>query len=334
MDLDCLSNGKQSLAVNLKEQKGLTLIRRLCKTCDVLLEPFRKGVMESLGLGPNVLLKDNPKLIYARLTGFGQNGPFCRKGGHDINYLAMSGLLSLIGRFGENPIPPVNIAADFGGGGLMCALGIMLALFEREKSGLGQIVDCDMVSGAAYLGSWLFRSQNMPIWGNTRGKNILDTGAHFYEIYKTKDGKFMSVGALEPKFYAELLKGLNLKPEDVPQFESFEENKRLFAKIFEEKTQNEWCEIFRDLDACVVPVLSLKDAPKHPHNVERGSFVAENPAPAPKLSRTSAKPTSLEKKANLGEHTELVLKQLNYSEDEVTQMEREGIIGVYRAAKL
>lgn len=322
------------MAVDLKHEKGVTVIRTLCKTADVLLEPFRKGVMESLGLGPNVLLKDNPRLIYARLSGYGQNGPFSSKGGHDINYVAMSGLLSLFGRYNENPMFPVNLAADFGGGGLMCALGILLALLERQKSNLGQVVDCDMVSGTAYLGSWLYRSQHLPIWGNQRGKNILDSGAHFYETYKTKDGKYMSVGALEPKFYAELLKGLELN--DVPQFDSFEENKKLFASIFLQKTQKEWCEIFENLDACVTPVLSLNEAPQHPHNVERNAFVenAQIPAPAPNLSRTPAVTNATKKSAQLGVHTESILKELNYADEEIADLEREGVIGIYRMGKL
>lgn len=207
MDFDCLGNGKKSLALNLKHPEGVNILKTLCKSSDVLIEPFRKGVMEKLKLGPDVLLKNNSRLIYARLSGYGHSGTFSDNSGHDINYVALSGLLSLFGRKGENPIQPVNIVADFGGGGLMCALGIVLALFERNSSGLGQVVDNAMVNGAAYLGSWLYRSQKLPTWGKQRGENLLDTGTHFYEVYKTKDGKYMSVGALEPQFYAELLQG-------------------------------------------------------------------------------------------------------------------------------
>lgn len=324
------------MAVDLKQEKGVSLIRRLCKTSDVLLEPFRKGIMESLGLGPNVLLKDNPRLIYARLSGYGQNGQFSSKAGHDINYVAMSGLLSLFGRHQENPMFPVNLAADFGGGGLMCVVGILLALLERQKSNLGQIIDCDMVSGTAYMGSWLYRSQTLPIWGNERGKNILDSGAHFYETYKTKDGKYMSVGALEPKFYKELLKGLNLCEEDVPHFEAFEENKKLFVSIFAQKTQKEWCDIFNDLDACVSPVLTLGEAPQHPHNIERASFVEDKsiPAPAPKLSRTPGVTNATKKPAQLGEHTENILKDLRYKDEEILELEREGVVRIHRLGKL
>lgn len=204
---DCLGNGKKSLALNLKHSEGQNILKELCKKADVVIEPFRKGVMEKLKLGPEDLLKDNPRLIYARLSGYGQSGSFSNNAGHDINYVALSGLLSRFGRKNENPHVPVNVVADFGGGGLMCALGILLALLERKNSGLGQVVDNSMVNGAAYLGSWIYRSQKLPVWGQKRGENILDGGAHFYEVFKTKDGKFMSVGAIEPQFYAELLKG-------------------------------------------------------------------------------------------------------------------------------
>lgn len=207
MELDCLANGKKSLALNLKHSKGVRILKNLCRSSDVLIEPFRKGVMEKLNLGPDILLKENPRLIYARLSGYGHSGAFSDNSGHDINYVALSGLLSSIGRKGENPIHPVNLVADFGGGGLMCALGIILALFERTNSGVGQVVDNAMVNGAAYLGSWIYRSQKLPVWGKDRGENLLDTGAHFYEVYRTKDGKFISVGALEPQFYLELLQG-------------------------------------------------------------------------------------------------------------------------------
>lgn len=207
VDLDCMANGKKSVALNLKHPAGLIALKKICNKSDVLIEPFRRGVMEKMNLGPDILLKENPQLIYARLSGYGHSGLFSHNAGHDINYVALSGLLSLFGRRSENPLPPVNSIADFGGGGLMCALGIVLALFERKSSGLGQVVDNSMVNGAAYLGSWLYRSQNLPIWGKERGENILDSGAHFYEVYKTKDGKFLSVGALEPQFYEELLKG-------------------------------------------------------------------------------------------------------------------------------
>lgn len=207
MEVDCLGNGKKSIVLDLKHPDGVRIFKHLCKSADVLIEPFRKGVMEKLNLGPDVLLKENPRLIYARLSGFGHTGSFSNKAGHDINFIALSGLLSLFGRKGENPMPPVGVVGDFGGGGLMCAFGILLAILERITSDLGQVVDNSMVNGAAYLGSWLYRTQKLAFWGKQRGNNLFDTGAHFYEVYKTKDGKFMAVGAGEPQFYANLLQG-------------------------------------------------------------------------------------------------------------------------------
>lgn len=337
--MDVLSNGKQSIAINLKHKKGVDVMHKLCKTADVLIEPFRKGVMESLGLGPDIVLKNNERLIYARLTGYGQKGAFSNMAGHDINYLSLSGLLSLFGRTGEKPIFPVNLAADFGGGGLMCALGILLALFERNQSNKGQVVDCDMVSGTAYLGSWLYRSQKLPIWGNERGNNVLDTGAHFYEVYKTKDEKFVSVGAFEFQFYEELLKGLNLSVEDVPHFTDFEENKELFSSIFAKKTQEEWCNIFDGTNACVTPVLTIDEAPQHKHNQAQNTFVKNVsdefvPATAPKLSRTSGESKSIMKVPEIGEHTEVIMRSLQYTKNEILELENENVIHTHKASKL
>lgn len=207
MDLDYLGNGKKSIALNLKRESAVNILKRLSKTADVLIEPFRKGTMESLHLGPDVLMKENPRLIYTRLSGYGHSGPYSDKAGHDINFIALSGLLSLFGRKGENPMPPFGVVGDFGGGGLMCAVGILLAILDRNTSGLGQVVDNSMVNGAAYLGSWLYRSQKSALWGNQRGENLCDTGTHFYEVYKTKDEKFMAVGAGEPHVYMTLLQG-------------------------------------------------------------------------------------------------------------------------------
>lgn len=210
LNLECLVNGKKSVVLNLKHPEGQNILKKLCKTSDVLIEPFREGVMETLNLGPENLLKDNPRLIYARLNAYGRGGPLSNKAGHELNCIALSGLLSQFGRKTENPSAPLTLISDTGGGGLMCALGILLALLERNNSGLGQVVDNSMVNGTAYLGSWLYRSQKLPVWGKERGENLLDTGTHFYEIYKTKDEKFMSVGAIEPQFYAELLQGRKL----------------------------------------------------------------------------------------------------------------------------
>nr|XP_022918724.1 alpha-methylacyl-CoA racemase [Onthophagus taurus] len=335
-----LGHGKKSIALNLKNDTGREIAKKLCLKADVVLEPFRAGVMESLGLGPEVLLKGNPKLVYARLTGFGQKGYYHKRAGHDINYVAISGLLSMFGRKGENPMFPVNLAADFGGGGLMCAVGILLALVERSKSGLGQVVDANMVEGTAYLGSFLYRSQNLPIWGNPRGENVLDGGVHFYENYLTKDGKYMSVGALEPQFYAELIKGLGLSDDEAPQFGNIPELRKLFTEKFKSKTQKEWCDIFDSMDACVFPILTIDEAPVHQHNKEQKSFVMCKemnrmvPNPAPKLSRTPGVSTCVNPPANLGEHTQEILKSLNFSSDEVLKLQRDGIVYNHIASKI
>ncbi|KAL1512613.1 hypothetical protein ABEB36_002176 [Hypothenemus hampei] len=335
-ELDCLSNGKRSLSLDLKRPESIEIIRRLIKKSDVSIEPFRNGVMESLGLGPNVLMQDNSKLIYARLSGYGQSGPYAKKAGHDINFLALSGLLSLFGRKDENPIFPANLAADFGGGGLMCALGILLALYEREKSGKGQIVDTNMVQGVSYLGSFLYRSQSL-IWGNKRGCNLLDSGAPFYEVYKTKDDKYMAVGAIEGNFYQELLKGLDISQEEAPQF-NFEQGRKLFTTKFREKTRSEWCNIFEKLDACVVPVLDINETAAFEHNKAQGTFAQINneivPNPSPNLSRTPAESTAKRNRPSTGEHTFEILKELDYEPNEILKLRDEGVIFYENKSKL
>lgn len=338
-NLDCLGNGKKSISLNIKHPEGHKVIKSLSRQADVLIEPFRKGVMEKLGLGPDVLMKDNPKLIYARLTGYGQTGSFSKNAGHDINYVALSGLLSLFGRYGDNPLPPVNVLADIGGGGITCTLGILLALIERSKSGKGQIVDSSMVEGTAYLGTWFYRGKNtLPLWGQERGKNVLDSGTHFYEVYKTKDGKYMSVGALEPQFYDQLLAGLGLNIEEMPQFGNFDEMKEIFKQKFSEKTRDEWCEIFDSTDACVAPVLTLEEAPLHPHNVQQKTFTkTENfysPNPHPRLDRTPGESLSTQPLPQTGQHTKEILIDLGYSSEMIKELENEGVVECYKHSKL
>ncbi|XP_021512033.1 alpha-methylacyl-CoA racemase [Meriones unguiculatus] len=332
-DVSRLARGKRSLVLDLKRPAGATVLRRLCARADVLLEPFRCGVMEKLQLGPEILLKDNPKLIYARLSGFGHSGSFSKVAGHDINYLALSGVLSKIGRGGENPYPPLNLLADFGGGGLMCTLGILLALFERTRSGLGQVIDANMVEGTAYLSSFLWKTQHMGLWDQPRGQNMLDGGAPFYTTYKTADGEFMAVGAIEPQFYKLLLKGLGLKSDELPAQMSVAdwlEMKKKFADVFAKKTKAEWCQIFDGTDACVTPVLTFEEALHHSHNKERASFITDeeqhvSPRPAPQLSRTPAVP-STKRDSSEGEHTEEVLREFGFSQEEISQLHSERII--------
>jgi len=310
-------------------------MKSLCKNADVLIEPYRPGVMEKLGLGPDVLLNENPQLIYARLTGFGGdgNGKYADRAGHDINYLAVSGLLSMFGRKGEKPIPPVNLGADFAGGGLMCAFGICVALLERHRSGKGQIVDCAMVEGAAYVGSWLYRSRNLPVWGGKRGENILDTGNHSYDTYETKDGKFMSVGALEPQFYNVFIKGLGLDPDEIDQIGDVEKNRKLLTEVFKRKTQKEWCQVFDGIDACVFPVLEWDEAPQHEHNRVRNVFLDESkangvvvPNPAPKLSRTPGQSSAQFAERHPMEMAQEILNEIGVKQDEIKKLYEENIL--------
>ncbi|XP_050077940.1 alpha-methylacyl-CoA racemase [Anopheles maculipalpis] len=331
--LDVLQGGKRSLALNLKQPKAIDVVRSLCRGSDVLIEPFRPGVMEKFGLGPAVLLKDNPRLIYARLTGFGQSGTHAARAGHDLNYIALSGVLSMLGRKTNKPTAPINLVADFAGGGLMCAFGILAALVERHRSGKGQIIDHAMVEGAAYVGSWLFRSQNLPIWGKPRGENIIDGGAHFYDTYETKDGKFLSVGAIENKFYRLLLEGLGLDPE-LSQFEEDEKRKELFEAKFKTKTRDEWMEIFSEKDACVFPVLTSDEVESYQHNRERNVFVDYQrkeeevlvPTPAPKLSRTPAQSGVTVKDRGELEMAEEILSEIGVERQELVRLYEEGVL--------
>ncbi|KAH9518360.1 hypothetical protein Btru_016517 [Bulinus truncatus] len=315
-DIDCMGRGKKSVCIDIKKKEGVAVLKKLCSDADVLVEPFRPGIMEKLGLGPEVLTQANPKLIYARLTGYGQTGLLSNKAGHDINYIAVSGLLSRFGKKDEPPHPPVNVAADFAGGGLICALGIVMALYERNTSGLGQVIDANMVEGSAYLGSWL--DGNKAIFAKPRGCNMLDGGAAFYSTYQTKDNKYVAVGALEDKFYKELLKGLGLTEKDVSQTDDYDKQKEIFTNIFLTKTRDEWTEIFKDLDACITPVLSSEEASAHPHNASKETFQKSvSPPelmanPAPRLSRTPEIRHHRPLPA-IGQHTVEVLKEIGYS---------------------
>ncbi|NXJ80241.1 AMACR racemase, partial [Trogon melanurus] len=331
---DVQGRGKRSLALDLKRAAGAAALKRLCRGADVLIEPFRHGVMERLGLGPEVLLQENPKLIYARLTGFGQTGKYAKSAGHDINYLALSGVLSKLARKGENPFPPVNLLADFAGGGVMCALGIVMALYERTRSGKGQIIDASMVEGAAYLSSFLWKSQNLGLWERPQGENMLDSGAPFYETYKTSDGKFMAVGAIEPQFYKQFLKGLGLDSDNQLlnqlSFSEWPKMKKKIASVFAQKTQAEWCSIFDGTDACVTPVLSIDQVASHQHNKQRSSFIKNDqeeisPRPTPLLSRTPAVP-SFKRDPFIGEHTEEILLEYGFTEEEIAKLYSDKVI--------
>ena len=295
---DPLSRSRKSIAVNMKAAQGIALIRALAKGADGLIEGFRPGVIERLGLGPDVLLADNPALVIGRMTGWGQFGPYAQSAGHDINYIALSGTLHTIGRAdGPNagqPTPPVNYVGDFGGGGMMLAFGMTSALLAVKNGAPGQVIDCAMTDGSAVLAgmTWGFKAAGN--WQDRPGANLLDTGAHFYDTYQTSDGKWISIGAIEPQFYAELRArtGLDADPDFDAQMATahWPALKAKLTALFKSRTRDEWCALMEMTDVCFAPVLSLDEAPLHPHNVARATFIevggAVQPAPAPRYSVT------------------------------------------------
>ncbi len=290
---DIMMRGRRSVTLDLKSPQGVEAAALLAGKADVVLEGFRPGVMERLGLGPDVLLAKNRRLVYGRMTGWGQTGPMAPRAGHDIDYIALSGVLHAIGREGERPVPPINLVGDFGGGGMMLAFGIVSALLEAKTSGHGQVVDAAMTEGAGLLSTMVWGMRAAGQWTDARGVNVLDSGAPWYDTYATRDGKHFAVGAIEPKFYAELLDGLGLAHESLPAQHDRAEwpvLRERFARAFAEKTRDEWTRIFEGRDACAVPVLTFAEAAAHPHALARGSHVTVDgiaqPAPAPRFSRT------------------------------------------------
>jgi alpha-methylacyl-CoA racemase len=290
---DVMMRGKRSVTLDLKEKNGAQTALQLVSKADALIEGFRPGVMERLGLGPEAALARNPKLVYGRMTGWGQDGPLAARAGHDINYIALAGVLHAFGRRGEAPVPPLNLVGDFGGGGMLLALGIACALLEAGRSGKGQVVDAAMVEGASLLAAMFHGFLKAHQWSEIRGANVLDTGAPWYDVYETRDGKYVSVGAIEAKFYQDLLSRLGLEGRELPgQYERarWPELHDLFRSKFKEKTRTEWCKMFEGSDACFAPVLTFSEAREHPHNKARKAFVevgkVEQPAPAPRFSRT------------------------------------------------
>ena len=291
---DVLNRSRRSLEVDLKSAEGVALIRGLCKTADAVFEGFRPGVTERLGLGPDVLLADNPRLVYGRMTGWGQTGPYARVAGHDINYISISGALHAVGRAGQRPTPPLNLVGDFGGGGLMLAFGMVAAILSARETGRGQVVDCAMTEGSAVLMAMIYSLLAQGLWRDERGANLLDSGAHYYDSYETADGRFVSIGSMEPQFYRLLLDRLGLAEDedfatqdDVARWPGL---KARLDRIFRTRTRAEWCELLEGTDACFAPVMSLDEASGHPHNIARRAFVTVGgdlqPAPAPRYSAT------------------------------------------------
>ena len=292
---DPLRRGRRAVSLDLKTGAGVAALLRLAERADVLVEGFRPGVAERLGFGPADLHKINPRLVYARMTGWGQDGPLAARAGHDIDYIATAGALAPLGRPGEPPLAPLNLIGDFAGGGMLLAVGVLAALLERERSGRGQVVDAAMVDGSALLTTFLHGMLGAGRWPFPRGGNLLDGGAPFYDTYRTSDGEFMAVGALERAFYRELLAGLGLAGEELPdQYDpaGWPVLRARFAARFAERTRAEWTEVFAGVDACVAPVLAPAEAPEHPHNRARRAFVEVDgliqPAPAPRFGRTPA----------------------------------------------
>lgn len=329
---DLLNRGRRSVGVDLKSAAGASVVLRLCERADVLLEGFRPGVMERLGLGPELVHAHNPRLVYGRMTGFGQSGPLANSVGHDIDYIALSGALEPLGRGGEKPVPPLNFLGDFGGGGMLLVAGVLAALLERGLSGRGQVVDAAMVDGSALLTTMLHAHRQVGIWSGGRGDNLLDTGAPFYEVYEAADGKYVAIGAIEPAFYQELLTRLGLRddPRCAAQMDRtrWPAMREAFSEVFRQKTRDAWELVFADSDACFAPVLNPFEAKDHPHNVARRTFVTVGgvvqPAPAPRFSRTES--TVRSPPPMPGAHTDEVLGDWGFSPEELTSLRERAAI--------
>jgi alpha-methylacyl-CoA racemase len=328
---DLINRGRRSIGVDLKSPEGVETVLRLVEQSDGLIEGFRPGVAERLGIGPDDCLARNPALAYGRMTGWGQEGPYAPTAGHDINYIALAGALESMGRQGEAPVPPLNLVGDFGGGGMYLAFGLVCAILEAKGSGQGQVVDAAMVDGAASLMTFFHGFRAMGIWNDERGTNLLDTGAHFYDVYECADGKFVSIGSIEPQFYAELRDKLGL---DDPKWDGqmsrseWPALKEELSAIFATKTRDEWCDLIEGSDVCFAPVLSMEEAPHHPHNVARGTFTEvagiTQPGPAPRFSRTEA--TIERPPPHAGQHTDEVLADFGFSADELATLRDAGAI--------
>jgi alpha-methylacyl-CoA racemase len=326
-----MARGRRSLALDLKQPAAREVVLRLIEKSDIVLEGFRPGVMERLGLGPDVCQARNAALVYGRITGWGQHGPLAQAAGHDINYIALTGMLHAMGRADAPPAPPLNLVGDFGGGAMMLAFGVVCAVLEARKSGQGQVVDAAMTDGAALLGAMMYGLRAHGSWSDQRGANMLDGGAHFYDTYACADGKFISIGAIEPQFYALLLK---LAAIDDPDFDAQMDTRawpgltEKFAAVFATRSRDGWCQLLEGTDVCFAPVLDMGEAPQHPHNVARGTFVevggVTQPAPAPRFSRTAPEIGSTP--ALPGQHGRAVLGDWGWSEQEVDTLAAQGVI--------
>jgi alpha-methylacyl-CoA racemase len=329
---DLLNRGRRSIGVDLKNPEGVATVLDIVAGADALLEGFRPGVAERLGIGPDECLARNPRLVYGRKTGWGQDGPYAPTAGHDINYIALAGALEPIGRAGGPPVPPLNLVGDFGGGGLMLAFGLVCGMLEAQRTGEGQVVDAAMVDGSAVLMTMFHSFTAMGIWNPERGTNLLDTGAHFYDTYECADGKYVSIGSIEPQFYAELVRLTELS--DDADFAAqmdrgrWPELKERLRVVFRSRTRDEWSEVMEGTDVCFAPVLSIAEAPQHPHNQKRGTFVevagVTQPAPAPRFSRTEAR--IQRPPAHAGQHTDELLVELGLDDDRIASLRETGAV--------
>ena len=330
-NLEILNRGRRSIGVDLKNPEGVETVMKLVEQADALIEGFRPGVADRLGIGPDACLARNPKLVYGRMTGWGQDGPYAQAAGHDINYIALAGALGHFGRAGEKPTPPINLVGDFGGGGMLMAFGVACALVESSRSGQGQVIDAAMVDGAAALMAMVWGFQALGIWGPA-GTNVLDTGAPFYDTYETSDGKFISLGSLEPQFYAELVTRLGLTEElelaGQMNQTTWADQRDKFTSLFLTKTRDEWCEVLEMTDVCFAPVLTMNEAAEHPHLKARNTIVEDHgvmqPAPAPRFSRT---PGSIQRPpAWPGQHTDELLADWGFGAEEISTLRASGAV--------
>lgn len=330
---DVSLRGRRSIALDLKNPDGVATLLDLVAGADAIIEGFRPGVMERLGVGPDECLARNPKIVFGRMTGWGQEGPYAQAAGHDINYIALAGALAHIGRVGEAPVPPLNLVGDFGGGGMFLAFGVVCAILEAQKSGKGQVVDAAMVDGAATLMTMFWSMSQSGVWdADNVGTNLLDTGAHFYDAYECADGKYISLGSIEPQFYAELLRlaGLEGDEQFAKQMDKSQwpELKDRIKAVFKAKTRAEWCALMEHTDVCFAPVLTMAEAAEHPHNVARNMIIerdgVKQPAPAPRFSRTT--PEITRSPAHPGQHSREVLEAWGLPKDRVDALLESGAV--------
>ena len=326
-----LNRSRRSIVVDLKQPDGVAVVRALCRNADGFIEGLRPGVTERLGLGPNVLRSDNPRLVYGRITGWGQTGPLAQSAGHDINYIALSGALHPMGRAEDKPPVPLNLLADFGGGGMLLAFGMLSAILAAKHTGQGQVIDAAMTEGAALLASMFFNPGVLAGIGTPRGSNMLGGAAPYYDTYTTADGEFIALGAIEPQFHAQLLEvtGLTGDPDFARQLDpsSWPAATARLAAIIATRTRAEWCERFAGHDACFAPVLSLAEAPDHPHHRARGAFIAVHgliqPAPAPRYSASSTREPTL---TEIGADTDALLAEVGYDHAEIARLRTAGAV--------